>query len=72
MAPKLLSAKELLMVDAQRNRESKAVLFTVGYEGRTLDAYLDLLIRNNVKILCDVRKNPFSMKYGFSRNHGYG
>ena len=44
------------------------VLFTVGYEGRSIDHYLNLLIENNIKLLCDVRYNPISMKYGFSKN----
>ena len=26
------------------------------------------LIREDVKLLCDVRKNPLSMKFGFSKN----
>ncbi|NLF24481.1 MAG: DUF488 domain-containing protein, partial [Deltaproteobacteria bacterium] len=35
--------------------------------GKSIDGYLDLLIQNNIKALCDVRKNPFSRKYGFSK-----
>jgi uncharacterized protein (DUF488 family) len=42
--------------------------FTIGYEGHTIDSYLNLLLSNNIKALCDVRKNPVSMKYGFSKN----
>ena len=46
---------------------STAHLFTIGYEGDSIDGYLDRLIRNNVKLLCDVRRNPLSRKAGFSR-----
>jgi len=42
--------------------------FTIGYEGHTIDSYVYILIKNNIKLLCDVRKNPVSMKYGFSKN----
>ena len=42
-------------------------LFTIGYEGRSIDEYLNILIKNNIKLLCDVRKNPLSRKYGFSK-----
>ncbi len=42
-------------------------LFTIGYEGDSIDGYLDRLIRNNVSLLCDVRRNPLSRKAGFSR-----
>ncbi len=48
--------------------DGKKVLFSIGYEGRDIDRYLYLLIKNNVKLLCDIRKNPLSMKYGFSKN----
>ena len=46
-------------------REAPA-LFTIGYEGISLDTYLNKLIQNGVRLLCDVRKNAFSMKWGFS------
>ncbi len=40
---------------------------TIGYEGRTLESYLNELLRSGVTLLCDVRKNPISHKYGFSK-----
>ncbi len=43
-------------------------LFTIGYEGDSIDGYLQRLIRNRVKLLCDVRRNPLSRKTGFSKN----
>jgi len=42
-------------------------LCTIGYEGRSLEGYLNLLIRCGVTLLCDVRRNPLSRKYGFSK-----
>lgn len=42
-------------------------LFTIGYEGDSIDGYLQRLIRHNVRLLCDVRRNPLSRKTGFSR-----
>lgn len=42
-------------------------LCTIGYEGRTLENYLNLLLRDGVTLLCDVRRNPLSRKYGFSK-----
>ncbi|UFS62751.1 DUF488 domain-containing protein [Sulfurimonas sp. HSL-3221] len=44
------------------------MLFTIGYEGITFEHYVNLLINNDIKVLCDVRKNPFSMKFGFSKH----
>lgn len=42
-------------------------LLTIGYEGKCLEEYLNLLIQAGVTILCDVRRNPLSRKYGFSK-----
>lgn len=43
-------------------------LFTIGYEGRTLENYLNKLLKSGITLVCDVRNNPFSRKYGFSKN----
>lgn len=40
---------------------------TIGYEGRTLEAYLNELADSGATVLCDVRRNPISRKYGFSK-----
>jgi uncharacterized protein (DUF488 family) len=40
---------------------------TIGYEGQTLEGYLNKLLCSGVTILCDVRRNPLSRKYGFSK-----
>lgn len=45
-----------------------AAFFTIGYEGRSPEAYINLLYKNGVKLLCDVRRNPLSKKFGFSRS----
>ena len=48
--------------------KAKPGLVTIGYEGRSLEAYLNTLLRNSVTVLCDVRRNPLSRKYGFSKS----
>ena len=40
-------------------------IFTIGYESKDLDYFLDLLIRNKIDMLIDVRRNPFSMNFSF-------
>ena len=40
-------------------------IYTVGYEGRTIDGLLNHLIRSGIRQLIDVRKNALSRKYGF-------
>lgn len=42
-------------------------LFTIGYEGLTLEKYILKLILEDIRVLCDVRKNAYSQKFGFSK-----
>ncbi|WP_423907934.1 DUF488 family protein [Candidatus Spongiihabitans sp.] len=44
----------------------ESTIYTIGYEGITLEAYINKLIKNNIKLIGDIRKNPFSRKFGFS------
>ncbi len=64
----VLNVEEIAKVNSLRPTSNEKVLFTIGYEGLSLESYLNKLIRNDVKVLCDVRKNSFSMKYGFSKS----
>ena len=43
-----------------------AKIFSIGYEGVSIDEFINKLIQNNVQSLVDVRNNPRSMKFGFS------
>lgn len=43
-------------------------VITIGYEGRSLEAYLNALLQDSVTLLCDVRRNPLSRKYGFAKS----
>ena len=66
---RLLSKEELEKVEYQRLKyiDDTPMLFTMGYEGCTLEKYIHRLITNDIRVLVDVRKNAFSRKYGFSR-----
>lgn len=55
------------IVESVRPKTIAGTLFTIGYQSRSLDGYLDSLIRAGVTLLCDVRRNPISRKYGFSK-----
>lgn len=48
-------------------KDEKSCFFTIGYQGKSLENYLYCLMENNIKALCDVRKNPISRKHGFSK-----
>jgi len=47
---------------------SPPALFTIGYEGRDIDSFLNVLIQNQIDLLIDVRKNPFSMNFSFVKS----
>ena len=42
-------------------------LFTVGYEGTSIDAFISNLLTNNIDCILDVRALPLSRKSGFSK-----
>ena len=54
-------------VSTQRPERAKPAVYTVGYEGKSVDAFFNDLLSNGIDALIDVRANPFSRKYGFSR-----
>lgn len=67
-AQELLNEEQYAKVLAAKPKSNKTILFTIGYEGISLEEYLNRLVKNDVKVLVDVRNNPFSMKFGFSKN----
>ena len=66
-AKSILREDDFKKVETARPINNKTVLFTIGYEGISLEEYLNKLILNDIKFLVDVRNNPQSMKYGFSQ-----
>lgn len=67
IANSILDSNEMAAVKQAEPVKDGQGFFSIGYEGKSIDAYLDTLIRNGIKAVCDVRKNPLSRKYGFSR-----
>lgn len=64
----LLTEEELgaVLNSVKEAANKETAVFTLGYEGIHFEEYLNKLIRNRVSILCDVRRNPLSRKFGFS------
>ena len=64
----LLNAEELKKVEYSVNtiEGNEIIVFTLGYEGIHFETYLNKLVSNRVALLCDVRNNPLSRKFGFS------
>jgi hypothetical protein len=67
IAARLMDDEENAAIEAARPSASRASFFTIGYEGSSFEGYLNRLIKHNVKTLVDVRRNPLSRKYGFSK-----
>ncbi|MCC7439205.1 MAG: DUF488 domain-containing protein [Armatimonadetes bacterium] len=42
-------------------------IYSLGYQGITIDQYVEALISHNIEIVIDVRETPWSYKAGFSR-----
>jgi len=63
----VLTEEERTTVLQQKKLSDEKTLFTIGYEGVSLEMYINKLILNDIKVLCDVRKNSYSQKWGFSK-----
>ncbi|TXE13731.1 DUF488 family protein [Algoriphagus aquimarinus] len=68
VAERYLNTAEMEIVNAKKPLSAKKVLYTIGYEGISLEEYINKLLAVDVKVLCDVRKNSLSMKYGFNKS----
>lgn len=47
---------------------AEAAVYTAGYEGLSVDAFLNMLVANGIRRLIDVRNNPIARRYGFHKS----
>lgn len=66
-AATIMTDQEVCAITAARPAAASPCFFTIGYEGSSFEGYLNRLIKNSVTTLVDVRRNPLSRKYGFSK-----
>ncbi|MES0489580.1 MAG: DUF488 family protein [Leptospirales bacterium] len=64
---RILGEKSSGMMPKESPAKTNAEFFTMGYEGITVDQYLNNIVQQEISAVIDVRKNPISMKYGFSK-----
>jgi AbrB family looped-hinge helix DNA binding protein len=57
-----------IILEPEKRQERGPTAYSIGYEGKTLEEFLNYLSTNKVKQLIDVRKNAFSFKAGFSKS----
>lgn len=60
--PKYAKRSEL---QEHKKQSKEPQIFTIGYEKKDIDQFLDLLLENDIEEVIDVRKNPYSMNYTF-------
>jgi len=47
----------------QKQKKAEPGFFTIGYEKKDIDQFLNALVSNNIDLLIDIRRNPFSMNF---------
>jgi len=67
VAKDLLTKNQIEKIVSERPHVEGYILYTIGYEGISLESYLNKLIKSDIRVLVDVRNNPISQKFGFSK-----
>lgn len=60
--------EDLVPAGVPKRKVARRAVYTIGYEDRSVDGFLDKLIRIGIARIIDVRSNPVSRKYGFARS----
>lgn len=58
---------ESKMIDSARPDNSDRKIYTIGYEGRPAEVFMNELFSRDISVLIDVRNNSSSRKFGFSK-----
>jgi len=58
----------LIPAGTTKPKTAPVAIYTIGYENRSVDGFLDSLVRAGIRRIIDVRANPVSRKYGFARS----
>lgn len=56
-----------LAAKTHSSHRDSSLLLTLGYEGLSVEAYFKHLVEQQANVLVDVRKNPYSRKFGFTK-----
>jgi uncharacterized protein (DUF488 family) len=51
----------------QRDSKKEEGFYTIGYEQRDIDNFLDAIIQSKIDMVVDVRRNAFSMNFSFAQ-----
>jgi uncharacterized protein (DUF488 family) len=67
IARQILTRAKYSSVLSSKPAKQGYALYSIGYEGKTIEHFTNELVKENIQVLCDIRKNALSMKYGFSK-----
>ncbi len=56
-----------LLIKNATKKKTSPIVFSIGYEGKSLMSFIEILLENNIAQLIDIRENPISRKPGFSK-----
>jgi hypothetical protein len=59
--------QEIVNKIRQDLKKNESRVFSIGYESKSIETFVNLLLKNDIRVLCDVRRNPLSRKFGFSK-----
>ena len=48
--------------------KARPAVYSLGYEGLSIDSFLDVVLKEGIQMVIDSRYNPISRKYGFSKS----
>ena len=54
------------LVEQEPQHDAEMAIYTSGYEGRSVDSFLNNLLTHGIRGVLDVRRNAYSHKYGLS------
>jgi len=60
------ASRSELVNQVARPNEAELAVYTSGYEGKSVDAFLNNLLEQGIRGVLDVRRNAYSHKYGLS------
>lgn len=57
---------ELMPSTVPHSASASVAIYTIGYEGKSVDEFFNAILRTGIDVICDVRSNPVSRSSGFS------
>lgn len=63
-----MPSRRIIYWEARLEQTTSTGVFTIGYEGRVVEDFIEDLMNSGIQVLVDVRELPVSRKRGFSKS----